>query len=392
MLQPLPIPYPMISAAPGSNIQSASNITLDNNGESRSLSGPIRIVGGGTKTLSAAGGGKIWWRTSGSTFSDAGTEIRVGLQDTQSNGREDGTFDVYGSLVGGTDSIPVNSQQATTMTSGTKTLADGDIASIVIEMVTRGGSDSVAVAGVNAYPAGSAAPQGALYPFGANDTGGGPTNAINTMLVIIQFDDGTFGYVDGLMGLLPAFSSVAEQSQSYSDSSNPDEYAAAFQVPFRCKVSGLSFFVNSLNFNENFDVKLYSDPFGAPSAIMTKSVNPVASGINNGSRSPYHALISEITLEPGTWYAASLRATSTNAFSFAYIDLGSGNAAMKTLLPFGSNVKFVARNADSGAFSEVDSTYVPRFGILISALDDGGPTKEEIAAAVWAYEPRTLTA
>ena len=71
----------------------------------------------------------------GPAFSNGSTNLRIGLQDvTPATGFEDGTFDVYADLVGGTDTIAEDVILATPMESGTKTVTHGDLLAIAIEM------------------------------------------------------------------------------------------------------------------------------------------------------------------------------------------------------------------------------------------------------------------
>lgn len=58
----------------------------------------------GAKTISAAGGGSIVWRSGSVTFSNGSTVFDVGIQDVSTAtapAQGDGTFDVYASFTGG---------------------------------------------------------------------------------------------------------------------------------------------------------------------------------------------------------------------------------------------------------------------------------------------------
>ena len=67
----------IMSADGGMASSGTANTTLDAAGESRAYIGKVYLAGGtGSKTISSAGG-KIWWRTAGTTFANAGTTIRA---------------------------------------------------------------------------------------------------------------------------------------------------------------------------------------------------------------------------------------------------------------------------------------------------------------------------
>ena len=123
--------------------------TINGVGESYGVIGRVRIPGNATgKVISAAGNGQILWMTGAVTWATAGSKIRVGIQDVDtSTGLEDGTFDVYRELTQGADAISASVYRADTMNNGTKTLSDGDLIAIVVEMTVRNGADSIQVQG-----------------------------------------------------------------------------------------------------------------------------------------------------------------------------------------------------------------------------------------------------
>lgn len=327
--------------------------------------GTVRVVGGGSKTLSAAGGGRIMWRPgSPATFSNAGTTIRVGLQDVSASGIEDGTFDVYADYVGGTDTIAANTFYRKAMTSGTKTVADGDIVAIVIEAVSVGGADSVIVSAmVSTYANGTLS-----LPYRTLDSGSGPAKSSTSGYGIasIEFDDGTVGFIEAAI-LLPAVN--ATSVVTFGSSSSPDEYAACFKVPFKCTVNGVYIGIGAVASADAFDVVVYSDPFGTPSVIETVTRDPNYTG--SSVTAPIHVPITPITLSPDTWYAVSALPTTTNTINFQYSNFGSGLDHYKTALPFGADIKLSGRTNQTGAFTEVETYYLPVFGLRITHLDDG---------------------
>jgi hypothetical protein len=213
---------------------------MDANGESVAGIGQIFLEGGaagGTKTISNVG--KIYWKTAGSTFANAGTNVRVGLQDVSTTtGLEDGTFDVYQDLVGGTDTIAANSVIITTMDTGTKTITHGDVVAVCVEMTTRGGVDTINVIR-ESNPVGI----GSGLPYATGDTGTLSKTGNNIPIFLIEFDDGTLGWFNPGHYLVGNLYATSQSTIDFSNGSTPDEYAAVFKVPFKCSINSGAIFV-----------------------------------------------------------------------------------------------------------------------------------------------------
>src|SRR5262245_7617591 len=83
--------------------------------------GQVYIDGspGGTKTISAAGGGKICNMYGGVTFANGTSKIDIGIQDVSAAGfpvAPDGTFDVKRTMTGGVDTITASAWNEIPMT------------------------------------------------------------------------------------------------------------------------------------------------------------------------------------------------------------------------------------------------------------------------------------
>lgn len=347
-------------------ISTGTASTMDAAGESVAFIGKIYIEGAASsKTISSAGG-KIVFRTGTVTFANAGTNLRIGIQDLSATGVEDGTFDVYADLTGGGGGIASNTWYELAMTNGTKTINHLDTVAICMEMTARGGTDSVGIALYNAQIHNTT---NINFPYRTADTGAGParvqTGPYGAMII---FDDGALGWIEGAW-FAPGMQSTA--TLTYNSGSNPDEYAAVFQVPFKCSVRGGYLQVGSIASTDNFEIILYSDAEGTPVAERTVTVNPNYTGSTSGN-SPYFVSFSSYTLSPGLWYGLSMRPTTANSLSLGYYDIGAsfGNK-YKKMLPFGTNCKLSSRTNQSGAFSEVQSYFQPIFGLRVDKLDDG---------------------
>jgi len=363
-----PVVGDLVSIAPqywyaqGPVFSSGSAVALNASGESRALVGYVHLSDrSGSHTISAAGSGKIYWNTAtGNVFADAGTELRVGLQDV-SGDLEDGTFDVYEARIGGTDTVTNNAIMVSTMTSGTKTLSQGDLVAIVVEMVTRGGSDAVGVDTV-AHRLFSGA---TIVPWGSVDTGT-LTRVAAGMVATIEFDDGTFGWIDPfplLLNLQAGFGTTA-----FNQTSTPDEYAAIIRVPVAMTVTAFGLSVGSVGSADTFEMIFYTDPLGTPVAAATLAVN---TSPTPGIGGAFTKVGAAITLAAGTDYAIALRPTSNNNIFWQWFDLGTVQAELKSLQPF-SAIYEAARTDQTGAFSATaDTHHLPDIWIAVSALDDG---------------------
>lgn len=362
---------------------STSSATLDAAGESKAFIGKIFLEGGsGSKTISGAGGGKIRWRSAASTvFSNSGTTLRVGINDVSATGVEDGTHDVYKDLVGNTDTIAANTDIVTTMASGTKTISHGDTIAVVIEMTARGGTDSVRVGSATLQAFGSSSSN---FPYGTADTGSGPAkNASEVSFCTIEFDDGTLGWFPPYY-MIPGY--AAPTAVLPTVSSSPDEYAAVIKLPFRCSVNAAMFYLGSIATTDTFEFILYTDPLGTPAAAITQTIDPQQTG-SVSTTSSFWIFFSDYTLQANTWYAFAIRPTSSGTIAFGYNDLGSGNSKYKRMTDFGDNIKMSGRTNQSGAFVEVQTYYLPSFGLQVSKLDDGldPVAKQQIIGAASTY-------
>lgn len=322
---------------------------------------------GGSKTISAAGGGKLCWLPwTSPVFANGGTNLRIGIQDIASTGLGDTNWDVYADMVGGVETITQFVYKQNAMTSGTKTMNDGDIIGIFIEMTARGGADSIGF-GYQANSAPYSNNSFGGYPYWLSNTGGtyakgGTLGGFSSII----FDDGTIGWIDQNV-YFPA-SPTGTDGSDFSVSSSPDEYGPVWSLPFKCRVYGGFTRVLNVATADAFEYVLYSNAKGTPTIVETITANPQHFRTGGGISSFYFA--TPRVLEKDVIYAIGLRPTSANAIATTYLDLGSGNSRWKKLFPF-STLEFSGRTNQSGAFVEVQNYYAPIFGLYIDQLDDG---------------------
>jgi hypothetical protein len=344
-------PLSELSAAiTGANTSTSGLINAT--GESVSVICKLHIDGRGSKLLSSAGG-KIHWVSGSTTFANAGTTLRVGVQDVVS-GLEDGTFDVYADLVGATDTIASSTIMATAMETGSKTINHNDLIAISWEMTARAGADSLAFTVSNTI---------FNFPYRTEDVGAGPVKADSQIpLFVIEFDDGTLGWA------FPTFV-YTTAGISYSSSSTPDEYALVFRMPINCTMSCLQLSVGNIASTDDFEVIIYSDPLGTPVAEETIAYDP------DWAPSPFSTQHININITPfslikDTDYAIAVRPTTTNAIIIPRLNFGTGNAHLRRTTMLGTNWSMGSRSNQTGAFTQ-DTEKLPQFNFYVNQLHDG---------------------
>lgn len=322
----------------------STTATLDALGEAIHYSGQVYMVtGSGSHTISSAGG-KIHWRTGTVTFANAGTTLRIGIQDvstTATPGHGDGTFDVYADLVGGTDTVASTVNYATAMETGTKTIAHGDHISVVWTLTARGGTDSVVVASIlNTAPM-----LNQNYPAVTTYLSATWSRANSPPCLMIEFDDGAFGYIVG-GGTL----STSNTPQVYnSGTGTADEYGNIFSFPYPVVMDGIWFNGNPNTASADFEVCLYSDPLGTP--VLIEAITFDASRSSDVASPRQMSLLFSTPREllQNTTYGLTVRPTTADDVTTYYFDVPANGLKVWQL---GETCYAIRRLDNTGAFSE----------------------------------------
>lgn len=332
--------------------------TMDAAGESVAYIGRMNLsTGPGTSKVISSSGGKIYFLATSVTFVNAGSTVRVGIQDVDATtGLEDGTHDVYDDLVGGTDTIGNGTITTATMSTGTKTITHGDVVAIVIEMTARGGADVIRP---NRYePSGVAG-----FPYCTNDIGSGPVKVTGYPMLCVEFDDGTVG----TLGPGTLVSTIA--ATNFNSGSTPDEYALIFQVPFKCTVNRLFGVIGDIDSGDDGELILYSAPLsGSPVVEQSVTPDPDLYGSAGSVATTITMAITEEELSINTDYAVAYRPTNTNARQIYRVTIPT--AAARAMLMGGTNFREGTRSDNAGAFSE-GTTTLPLLGVFLNKFDDG---------------------
>lgn len=363
MLSPVSGGYTLIGPSPFLRPSTSPVIQCDATNEAAIFIGRVITSDGGSHTIDTSGSSSIGWRTGSVTFSNGGTTLVVGIApvDTSSgpppravNSSNAISFDVSASYTGGGGGLSANSWVQSVPTSGSKTIANGDLVAIAVQMTARAGSDLVQVGS-------AAASDYMLRPCVTAYTGAIYAAQQQVPNCLITFSDGAVGWFDGG----DVYQSVA--AVSYNSGSSPNEYGQLYQLPFPVKVCGLYGIVSILASGRDFDVVLYSDPLGTPVAQRTVSIdgNTVASTgafyFRELFATPYDIAANQpigVVVKPG--------ASSVSAYSKTL-----NNAAHRIADLWGTSGYGISRS--SGAFSNINSSLDHLYvGMIVSAFDGGG--------------------
>jgi len=348
----------MDGSGAGTIVLNAAGETLHNVGHIM-LQNPL----GGSKTISAAGGGAIVWKSATITFANAGTTFKVGIQDVStatSPAQGDGTFDVEASFTGGGGGVTGSATQTSVMTSGTKTITQGQLVSITLSMTARGGADSIAsqFRGVSSYPN---APN--LPTIVSNTTG---SYLKSTLLpnCYIRFDDGTLGWFLAN----PYYETQPTGISFNSTTGTADEYGNIINSPGTFTALGMYGLITA-GTAADFELILYSNPLGTPVAERTVVID--ATQLGNTSASIVEVLFtSPFTLKANTAYAVSIRPTTANNVSLSYMD---GKNDLDSLVS--SQIYSCRRLDNTGAFSDYNGgtakTRVVLMGLMGAYMEQG---------------------
>lgn len=340
---------------------SSTTVTIDAANEASMFIGHVVTSDGGSHTIDTTGSSSLQWRTGTVVFANAGTTVKVGLAAVDMGNGPPAravnvtnviTFDVARSMTGGGGGIVGDSWQTHVPTTGTKTIANGDLAAFAVQATARAGADAV-------RPTVLAALGGYNFPQVTNYLGGTYTGSVQLGTAIIVFSDGALGWFYGS----EVFSTVTTRTFASADS--PNEYGQLYDLPFPYKIYGIYGIIDP---DADFDVVLYSDPLGTPAAERTVAVdaNTVAAAagkyISVLFPSPYSTTANQkvaAVLKPG---ASNV---STYFKTLAHADHRVANA-------WGTSGYGVSRSGGTGAFANANSSLDHYYiGLLVGGFDDG---------------------
>jgi hypothetical protein len=338
----------------------AANTTLDATNEAAILVGRMTTSDGGSHTIDTSGSSSVSWRAGSVTFANAGTTVKVGVAAVDAgngpapravNVADVITFDVSKSLVGGGGLISANAWHTHVPDTGTKTIANGDLVAVCIQMAPRAGSDAVNVSNVSN---GSFLQRPTVTGF----VGGSYAQANSVPNCFITFADGATGWIDGG----EVFSTLNTRTWSSGDATK--EYGQLFKLPFPQRIFGV---YGWLNPTADLDIVLYSDPLGTPSPEKTVSLDANTMGVASARRfremftSPYDTTADQLV-------AAVFKPGGSNVSAYYKTLAAAGHRVSDIWGVEGYGVSR-ASGAFANANSSLDHYYI---GLITGAYDAGG--------------------
>jgi hypothetical protein len=361
-LQSLP-GTPFVAIGPGIMTAHATpttaNTTMDAANEALIMVGYAVTSDGGSHTINTTGSSSIGWRAGAVTFANAGTTFKVGIAavDTAngpparaSNTTDVINFDVAASFTGGGGGVTANAWQTSVPTTGSKTIAHGDLVAICLQMTARGGSDSI-IATIGTAAGQTHRPT--ITPF----TGGTYTTQTQIPNAFITFSDGATCHLLGT----DLFSSI--NTRTWSSGSATKEYGQLYNLPFPMKVCGI---YGWLDPDADCDIVLYSDPLGTPVAEKTISID--LNTVSSANVRRFHTLFATPYTTTANQNIAAVFKPGGSAVSATYRTIA--NAGHRVADVFGTSGYGISRA--SGAFADANSSLDHYYiGLIAGAFDDG---------------------
>lgn len=356
-------PYPMNAFL----FVSGTTGVIDATGEKFAMIGRVHWDGrpGSAKTIDTSGSSAIaWYGGTTAVFDDVATTLDVGIQGVGTTGPTavpDGTYTVKAVVTTAANATPTlttaSSWHSVVPTTGTASIAHGDLIAVVWDMTNRGGSDAInfttgANQPVTLLPTTNAYVAAAWGGVGANAQ----------PAVMLTASDGTRGTLDGttLFGVLA--------NLTWADASNPDEYGMIFQVPFACKVDALCCVIRTTDATSDFTISLVSTPESTRATVASVAVDASQLGPATSERFCLFNLASEVSLSANTDYCVAIKATGAGNVRFARQSLVHADA--RKFFPGGTTMRSVAANGGADFGSSSTTTMYP-IGVRISQFQDG---------------------
>jgi hypothetical protein len=331
-----------------------TSILMDANGEKVAFCGHVFSKDRSSKNITKVG------LLPGTVTLNSASVIRVSIQSLS----QTASFtEPSGTILGATGNGYVD-ESATTWTTNTwhqtaalgetVTVTDGQEIAVVVEYQPFTTGDILNIRGLTQQQAWNF-PASKLY----TTSWGGQAVTPN---VILEFDDGTFGTIEGAFPC----SAVAAIS-AYGSTSNPDEYAMEFQVPFPCKVDAFQLDMGINGATSNFEVILYDG-----TTAMTNGTAAFDGSVmgTNTQRLMCGRFPGQVQLSANTTYRLALKPTTSNSVNFYYFDVANANHLQAH--SFGTTGCLTSR-VDAGSWAAATTTRRPMFSIRFSAFgDDAG--------------------
>lgn len=321
-----------------------TTLQMTASGHKAAMVGRVSVPGGGTKNLT-----KIHFRF-GAVTKGGSTDIRVSVQAVNATDAfPDGSV-IQSGLVGNAN-ITANSAANATLGSVHST-ANGALLSIVWDYSTFTAADDIVIASMQA----GSATQALGIPYSALYTASWATTAYATPLVVLEFDDGTFGSFAGAHGHLSGINSHA-----FNNTSNPDEYAIRVTPNAPIRACGLWILADM---DGNCDFVMYSGSTAMTGGTISADKDNRFDGV---ARYLFLRFGTRLELSAGTDYYLAVKPTSATTVTVYSLDYA---AAGHLQADVGTEIGYATRDGYSGAFSDTDTRRLVA-GLIFDGIDDG---------------------
>lgn len=318
---------------------------------------------GGSHTIDTTGSSSIGWLTAGTAgLANAGSSLTVGIAAVDlSNGpparaaNASGviTFDVAKVYTGGAGVMTADTWYNSVPSTGSKTIANGDLVAVCMQLTAQGASDRVDVSmmGTNGL-----INRPSCVQF---DGSGSYSTQLGLPNVFITFSDGAFGWLEC------SDVRAASATRTWNSGSATKEYGQLFQFPFPVRVVGV--YGDCILTAADTDVVLYSDPLGTPVARATAFMD--ANAVTNSQGRVFNEYFATAyDVAANTPIVAAYKPGSSNVGVY-YKTLN--NANHRRADPWGTSGYGVSRA--SGAFANANSSLEHyHIGLLLGGFDGGG--------------------
>lgn len=292
----------------------------------------------------------------GSVTKSNGSTLRVSLQDVDLvNGpviRPDGTVDQSVTIANADANFASNTWYTATL-GATRTVAHGDLISVVFDWGSPASGDLVVIAGMSISSAqsngGAAGHQNCCVQF----TAAAWSVVLMMPNVILEFDDGTFGTLEG------SYPVSGVGSINFKSDSTPDENALEFIAPFTGEIDSMYCLINPAT--NSFDMVLYE----GTTALATVTVDGNATQASSARWTRVN--FPKVAVTAGQTYRVAVKATSASSnMALYYTDLN--NAAHRSVFAFGTDSQLNSRT-DAGSWGAGTATRRPLIGVGYSGID-----------------------
>lgn len=303
--------WPPFQEALSAGAPGISTVGPDAVNEAMYLIGHVHLAAGsGSKTFGTSS--KIYTIVQSSVINDVATNLRIGVQNVSAASNPvvgNGTFRVYHDQTSaGTDPVNLWTAAMSATAAGAITITQGDLIAVVAQFTAFGGIDTIVFRNTSS---GYAAPRPTVtqaLPTAASTT--------TTPVVVLEFDDGTFGTLDG--AFITSNTSLSATRSFKSDTATADEYGNIVQVPFPCKADAVTGLLQVTTSAADFSVLLYEFPTGianAPSLLAGGTIVVDAMQLNNLNvmRPFLFTFAAPISLAKDTPYYVSIQPTTITA-------------------------------------------------------------------------------